>query len=37
MAMCLYGLKWNCPCMLVYEKYHGCPCFAFVKSCLKKK
>ncbi|MBO7448094.1 hypothetical protein J6U78_07160, partial [bacterium] len=37
MAMCLYGLKWNCPCMLVYEKYHGCPCFALVKSCLKKK
>ena len=33
MAMCLYGLKWNCPCMLVYEKYHGCPCFALAKRC----
>ncbi|MBO4707757.1 MAG: isoprenylcysteine carboxylmethyltransferase family protein [Elusimicrobiaceae bacterium] len=37
-AMCLYGLKWNCPCMLVYEKYHGCPCFALLKKCsLRKK
>lgn len=32
-AMCLYGLKWNCPCMLVYEKYHGCPCFMLIKKC----
>ena len=37
-AMCLYGLKWNCPCMLVYEKYHGCPCFKlFKKYCLTSK
>lgn len=32
-AMCLYGLKWNCPCMWVYEKYHGCPCFMWIKKC----
>ena len=32
-AMCLYGLKWNCPCMWVYEKYHGCPCFMLIKKC----
>ena len=37
MAMCLYGLKWDCPCMLVYEKYHGCPCFALFKKCMCKK
>ena len=32
-AMCIYGLKWNCPCMLVYEKYHQCPCFILLKKC----
>ncbi len=32
-GMCLYGLKWNCPCMWVYEKYHGCPCFMLIKKC----
>ena len=32
-AMCLYGLRWNCPCMLVYEKYHGCPCLLLLKKC----
>lgn len=37
MAMCLYGLKWNCPCMLVYEKYHMCPCFVLLKKCIRKK
>ena len=37
-AMCLYGLKWNCPCMFLYEKYHGCPCFILLKKCsLPKK
>lgn len=36
-AMCLYGLKWNCPCMWVYEKYHGCPCFMLLKKCRLKK
>ncbi len=38
LAMFLYGLKWNCPCMLVYEKYHGCPCFALLnRSACKAK
>jgi len=37
MAMCLYGLKWNCPCMLVYEKYHMCPCFVLLKKCIRRK
>ena len=37
MGMCLYGLKWNCPCMLVYEKYHMCPCFVLLKKCIRKK
>lgn len=26
MSMSLIGLRWNCPCMWIYEKYHGCPC-----------
>lgn len=37
MTMSLIGLKWNCPCMLVYEKYHGCPCFALAKKCFRAK
>ena len=36
-AMCLYGLKWNCPCMWVYEKYHGCPCLILIKKCTLKQ
>jgi len=29
-----YGLFFNCPCMLVYEKYHRCPCFDLLgKAC----
>ena len=28
----IWGLKFDCPCMLVYEKYHGCPCFDLVKK-----
>lgn len=35
-AMCLYGLKWNCPCMWVYEKYHRCPCFVLLQKCAGK-
>jgi protein-S-isoprenylcysteine O-methyltransferase Ste14 len=27
----IWGLKYDCPCMLVYEKFHGCPCFNLVK------
>ncbi len=36
LAMFIYGLKFNCPCMMIYEKYHGCPCFGWVKTCLLK-
>jgi protein-S-isoprenylcysteine O-methyltransferase Ste14 len=36
LAMFVYGLRFNCPCMLVYERYHGCPCVGWVKSCLVK-
>lgn len=36
LAMFLYGLKWNCPCMLVYEKFHGCPCFILLKKACKR-
>ena len=28
--MFIYGLAFNCPCMLVYEKYGRCPCFALL-------
>lgn len=35
-AMCIYGLKWNCPCMWVYEKYHRCPCFVLLQKCAGK-
>ena len=34
-AMLLYGLKWNCPCMFIYEKYGGCPCFKLIKKLFK--
>ena len=33
--MFAYGLKWNCPCMIVYEKFGGCPCFKLVKKACK--
>jgi protein-S-isoprenylcysteine O-methyltransferase Ste14 len=36
LAMFVYGLRFDCPCMLVYERYHGCPCFGWVKSCVVK-
>jgi protein-S-isoprenylcysteine O-methyltransferase Ste14 len=32
----IWGLFFNCPCMMIYEKYHGCPCFNLVKSCAWK-
>ena len=35
--MFVYGLRWNCPCMLVYEKYHRCPCFSLLGRCFIKK
>jgi len=35
-AMFAYGLFFNCPCMLVYEKYQRCPCFDLLgKACPK--
>lgn len=33
--MLLIGLKWNCPCMFMYEKYGGCPCFKLIKNVFK--
>lgn len=34
--MLLYGLKWNCPCMIMYEKFGGCPCIKLLSK-LKDK
>lgn len=31
-AMSLFGLKWNCPCMWIYEKYQGCPLLLWIKK-----
>lgn len=28
--MFAYGFIGNCPCMIVYDKYHRCPCFALL-------
>lgn len=36
MSMSLIGLRWNCPCMWIYEKYHGCPCLILIKKYLSK-
>lgn len=36
LAMFVYGLKWNCPCMIVYNKYHRCPCFDMLEKCIYK-
>jgi protein-S-isoprenylcysteine O-methyltransferase Ste14 len=32
LVMLIYGLKWDCPCMMMYEKYKGCPCFFLIKK-----
>ena len=37
LAMFLYGMKFNCPCMIVYNKYHRCPCFDLAAKCILKK
>lgn len=37
LAMCAYGLKWNCPCMIIYEKFHGCPCIILFKKYIQKR
>jgi protein-S-isoprenylcysteine O-methyltransferase Ste14 len=34
LAMFIYGLRFNCPCMIVYDRYHGCPCYRLLKSCI---
>ncbi len=36
LLMFVYGLKFNCPCMRVYDKYQGCPCFALLGKCVYK-
>ena len=36
LAMFIYGLKFNCPCMIVYNKYHRCPCFDLAATCALK-
>ena len=33
LAMFVYGLKFNCPCMIVYNKYQRCPCFDLAAKC----
>lgn len=33
LAMFIYGLKFNCPCMIVYNKYQRCPCFDLAARC----
>ena len=33
LAMFIYGLKFNCPCMIVYNKYQRCPCFDLAAKC----
>ena len=37
LAMFIYGLRFNCPCMIVYNKYHGCPCYTLAAKCMVKK
>ena len=37
LAMFLYGMKFDCPCMLVYNKYHRCPCIDLATNCFLKK
>lgn len=36
LAMFIYGLKFNCPCMIVYNKYQRCPCFDLAAKCVIK-
>ena len=32
-----WGLKFNCPCMFIYERYSGCPCFGWISKCRVNK
>jgi len=34
LAMFIYGLKFNCPCMIIYNKYQRCPCYDFATRCV---
>ena len=36
LAMFIYGMKFNCPCMIVYNKYQRCPCFDLAAKCIIK-
>jgi hypothetical protein len=29
----VYGLFFDCPCMWIYERFHGCPCLSFIGKC----
>lgn len=37
LAMFVYGLKFNCPCMMVYNKYQRCPCIDLAAKFVPKK
>jgi protein-S-isoprenylcysteine O-methyltransferase Ste14 len=34
LAMFIYGLKFNCPCMIIYNKYQRCPCYDLAAKCV---
>lgn len=36
LAMFIYGLKFNCPCMMIYNKYERCPCYDLAAKCVMK-
>jgi hypothetical protein len=36
LAMFIYGLKFNCPCMIIYNKYQRCPCYDLATKCVIK-
>ena len=36
LAMYAYGLRFNCPCMIVYNKYKRCPCFDLFAALFRK-
>jgi len=37
LAMFIYGLAFNCPCMIVYNKYQRCPCFSLFAAVCKRR
>ena len=36
LAMFIYGLKFDCPCMIIYNKYQRCPCYDLAAKCVMK-